>query len=94
MDNASGWNFNDITRFNKNRAELEWLYTFYKADNTIVFTNKNGIDGKAHKKHVDGLATGDNKRFALRERRFIQEADHPRKKCVRNDTFLSDDRIF
>jgi hypothetical protein len=47
-----------------------------QTDDPVVFIDKNDIDRELHKKHVNGLTPGEDKRFAGFQVLSAQKAGH------------------
>jgi hypothetical protein len=61
--------------FAKDLRELARSEVFQNADNDAVFVEKDGIDGKSHSEHVDGLAASKQQPFSFFERSSVEQAN-------------------
>jgi len=60
LDNLSFWELDNIACIKKYWTYLKGFDAFNHTHNSIGLINKNGINGKPHKEHMNGLAPCDN----------------------------------
>ncbi|GEM_PF-4152289 len=90
---GSGGKLDDILGVNKEGAQVKWLDVHDKADDAIPVVDKNSVDGKTHKEHVDRPAFCDDKRFSGADLVTAQKALHARQECVGHNGVRGDNRI-
>ena len=67
---------------------------FDKTDNAVLVIDENSVNGKTHKKHVDGSAVCNNKRFIGKDLLASQKSFHARPECISRRGVPGNNRIF
>ena len=67
---------------------------FDKTDNAVLVIDENSVNGKTHKKHVDGSAVCNNKRFIGEDLLASQKSFHARPECISRGGVPGNNRIF
>lgn len=73
---AAGRQFNGKGSLKKYRRQTKRTDGFTPADNNIIAVTEDYINGKFHKKHVNGLALRNNQGLMGREIIFTQQSFH------------------
>ena len=67
---------------------------FDKTDNAVLVIDENSVNGKTHKKHVDGSAVCNNKCFIGKDLLASQKSFHARPECISRRGVPGNNRIF
>ena len=89
-----GGELNDISGVKKKGAQMKGPDVRDEADHTTLLIDKNSVDGKAHKEHMDGSTFCDNKRFACSDLIAPQKPFHARPERIGQAGVLGNDRIL
>jgi len=82
LGDGSAGKFNGPASLPKNTTDGKRFDIFNQTHDTVFLVNKNHINRKTHKKHVDLLTARDDESLALRKMGSIQKPDHVWNKTI------------